>query len=173
MGLDLDELYITYSRGGVMKIDILKDALWWVNSALNNEDFDNSADYARTKSCKEEMEKYIKAFPELEAENAKLKARETELVKGPDMDAVGLGAEPSYRALWDRNKVLEAQIANIKEGLKRLTTLITINPDTVISAVNVDDTGMIGLFNHDIEVATGKDFVGLIDHLLTQERCYE
>jgi len=106
-------------------------------------------------------------------ENAKLKARETELVKGPDMDAVGLGAEPSYRALWDRNKVLEAQIANIKEGLSRLTTRVMARPDTVISAVNVDGIGMIGLFNHDIEVATGKDFVGLIDHLLTQERCYE
>ena len=68
------------------------------------------------------------------------------------------------------NAKLKAREANTKEGLRRLTTRIMASPDTVISAVNVDGIGMIGLFEHDIKVATGKDFVGLIDHLLTQEQ---
>jgi len=61
---------------------------------------------------------------ELEQENKALKAKLAYALKGPDMDGVGLGAEPSYRHLWDRNNVLEAKLHNTEEGLRRLDDLL-------------------------------------------------
>ncbi len=82
---------------------------------------------------------------ELEQENKTLKAKLAYALKGPDMDGVGLGAEPSYRHLWDRNNVLEAKLHNIEEGLKRLEAFMMDGPDRSIDPVNREGVAVFAL----------------------------
>jgi hypothetical protein len=101
-----------------------------------------------------------------EQENAKLRAQLEELQKGPDMEAVGLGVELGYKALWRRNQKLEAQLSNTRLGLEKLDSLLKKNGQYRTFKYSGDSGIEIYVGKHIIEAPT---LEGLIDQVVLME----
>ncbi len=50
----------TTGNSGLLPVDIVKDALWWVQDGLDNADIDTEA-YLRTTKCRDALEEYIES----------------------------------------------------------------------------------------------------------------